>query len=241
MTTWLNKLEPYKEFLDAGTNAGLRYNDSAKSRYQSFKICMEAMGKIAAPKILELGTCRSYVDGAYEGCNSDDLKYWKPMEPQYWDWGAGAFSILMHLCMPRDMQIHTLDLIESHLDRWFNMFNSFVGEDYRRGWARIHSSSVDYLNSTDEKYDLIYIDTGDMWPIEPTCELQLQEARAIVENNVLSQGGLLLIDDVLNGTPREQGDLNNQFGKSELALPYLLENGFEIVFPGYQYILKRKN
>jgi hypothetical protein len=78
-----------------------------------------------------------------------------------------------------------------------------------------------------------------MWPIEYTCNLQLKEAEIIVRRNLLKEGGIILIDDVLNGTPRDMGDFNNKLGKSENAIPYLLESGFKIIFDGYQYILSK--
>lgn len=78
-----------------------------------------------------------------------------------------------------------------------------------------------------------------MYPIEPTEELQLQEAKWIVEKDLLKSGGLLLIDDVLNKTPFEHGHLDNKYGKSTKSLPYLLDNGFNVVFSGYQYILSK--
>ena len=101
------------------------------------------------------------------------------------------------------------------------------------------SDSVSFLLNTDKKFDLIYLDTGDMWPIKGTCDLQLNEAKAIVNRDLLKEDGIILIDDVLNGTPREMGDLRNTLGKSETSIPYLLDNGFEIVYDGYQYILKK--
>lgn len=240
MTTWIKKLDPYKALLDLGTNEGLRYNDETKSRYQSVKKCMEILANTPNARILELGTCRSYVDGKFEGCNEDNPKYWEPNNPEKWDWGAGMFSILMHLCMPPDVQITSLDLMRSHVTRWERMVASFPTD---RIIKVIVSDSVGYLTNLPrhhQQWDLIYLDTGDMWPIGPTCELQLAEAKAIVEHNLLAAGGILLIDDVLNGTPQEQGDANNKLGKSELAIPYLLDNGFEIIFEGYQYILRKK-
>ena len=202
---------------------------------------------MATPQVLELGTCRSFVDGKYEGCNNNDTKYWKPDQPEYWDWGAGCFGLLIRLCLP-DSDLTTLDIIREHLDRCCFMHNTLVlspinnvSSKSKLGWNNfIIDDSGHYLSKTNTRFDLIYLDTGDMWPITPTCELQLAEAKAIVQNDILAPGGLLLIDDVLNGTPREQGDTTNTLGKSELAIPYLLENGFEIIFKGYQYILKKK-
>ena len=104
----------------------------------------------------------------------------------------------------------------------------------------INSISEDYLKNTDKKYDVIYLDTGDMTPIEDTSLLQLIEANQIVERNLLNINGLLIIDDVRNPTPKIAGETNN-LGKAKYSIPYLLENNFEIVMDEYQVILKKKS
>jgi hypothetical protein len=101
------------------------------------------------------------------------------------------------------------------------------------------SSSEDFLNKfKNKKIDLLYIDTGDMTPIGPTSELQLREAKIIVENNLLSDNGIILIDDVKNPTPLIHGD-TSLLGKAKLSIPYFLNNGFEVIFDEYQVVLKK--
>jgi len=227
-------LDKYKNLLDTGTNEGLRYNDETKSRYVSFSKCFEHLSKIDSPIVIELGTCRSFVDGKYEGCNSDDKKYWNKYLYEQWDWGAGCFCLIFGQLLKDKGMLLTLDLMKSHLDRCKHMMQDLGNLcGYHQG------DSVDFLKKTSQKFDLIYLDTGDMHPIEPTCELQLEEAKMIVERGLLNDGGLILIDDVLNGTPREQGNTDNRLGKSELSIPYLTKNGYEVIFEGYQYILKK--
>ncbi len=56
--------------------------------------------------------------------------------------------------------------------------------DYKDYIAYHVQSSLDFLNQQlPESIDLIYLDTGDMTPIEPTARLQLAEAKIIVEKN----------------------------------------------------------
>ena len=90
----IEKIQKYKELLDLGSFEGLRYQDEKKSRYESFKYCLEFLEKIESPNVIELGTCRSFVDGKFEGCNLDDPKYWDPADFSKWDWGAGCFSLV---------------------------------------------------------------------------------------------------------------------------------------------------
>lgn len=228
-----NKLETYKDLLDKGSFEGLRYEDPSKSRYVSFNICLEFLEKRKDASVLELGTSRSFVDGKFEGCNSDDLKYWNPRDFSKWDWGAGCFTIIFGQLAKYDSLI-TVDLIDSHIRRCRAMTNTLNIKCHH-----IVSDSIRFLSGTDKKFDLIYLDTGDMWPIESTCNLQLRESEIIVNRDLLKEGGLILIDDVLNGTPRDMGDLNNKLGKSEKSIPYLESKGFKKIFEGYQYILSK--
>lgn len=227
-------IQNYKKYLDTGTYEGLRYVDESKSRYISFLKCLDYLNGKDKPNVLEIGTSRSFVDGKFEGCNLDDKKYWKKDDYSMWDWGAGCFTIVFGQELPK-ANIITLDIISSHIERCKTMCTSL-------GIKNISyevSDSVKYLLSTNLKFDLIYLDSGDMHPIEPTCELQLKEAKTIVERNLVNAGGLLLVDDVLNGTPKEMGNKNNTLGKSELSIPYLINNGFKIIYEGYQYILEK--
>lgn len=239
-------IENYKNYLDIGTNEGLRYDDESKSRYVSFKYCLNHLKKLKNQDpnkiltILEMGTCRSFVDGKFEGCNSDDSKYWNGKDHSKWDWGGGCFGLVFGQELSIDpnnkVELLTVDIIASHIRRCKIMTDSLGIK-----CSHIVSDAAECLDRINNKLDLIYMDTGDMWPIEYTEELQLREAKKIVELNILTQDGLILIDDVLNGTPQEQGDHTNFLGKSTFSIPYLLDNGYETVFEGYQYILKRKN
>jgi hypothetical protein len=224
------KLDEYKNLLDQKTFEGMGKDDEPKSRYYSFKMCLEYLQTINNPEVLELGTCRSFMDGAFEGCNSDDPKYWFPNDFTKWDWGAGCFSLVFG---QNNCKLTTVDLISTHIKRCKTMTDSLgIRCDH------IVSDSVKFLRSTNQKFHLIYLDTGDMTPIEPTAQLQLEEAKLVYERKLLYPNGLLLIDDVRNKTPREYGDVNNELGKSKYSIPFLLTNGYKSVFEGYQFILR---
>jgi hypothetical protein len=226
-------IENYKELLDLGSFEGLRYEDETKSRYESFKICLSHLSKIKDPNVLELGTCRSFRDGKFEGCNSNDPIFWDPNDPSKWDWGAGCFSLVFGQIINYG-KITTVDLAPEHIYRCKNMTDSLNIK-----CEHVISDSVSFLRSTEEKYDLIYLDTGDMWPIDYSIKLQLEEAMIIVQRDLLKPQGLILIDDVLNGTPKEMGKLDNNLGKSEESIPYLSSYEYGNIFQGYQYIFKK--
>jgi hypothetical protein len=226
------ELEKYKILLDNGSFEGLRYVNQTKSRFESMRFCLDFLEKINEPRVLELGTTRSFVDGKFEGCNSDDPSYWNLEDFSRWDWGAGCFTLIFGLLSKS--KLTTVDLMFDHLRRCKIMTDSLG-----ISCEHVAMDSVNYLSSVNEKFDLIYLDTGDVWPIDYSSDLQLNESKVIVERNLLKEGGLILIDDVLNGAPRENGDLSNRLGKSEKSIPFLLDQGFKLVFEGYQYILSK--
>jgi len=239
----MSGIEKYKDYLD---NAMGYYYDNLtflkyfqkipKSRYYSFKYALTHFSVYKKQSILELGTSRSYVDGRFEGCDKDDTKYWEPDNPEKWDWSAGLFTRVFAEHLDGTMFfLDTLDSNSYHLKRCKNI----LGPKYSKNVTFIHSKSEDYLKTTDKKYDIIYMDTGDMTPVEDTALLQLTEAYQIVERELLNENGLIIIDDVRNPTPKNAGEQSN-YGKAKYSIPYLLEQGFEIVVDEYQVILKRK-
>lgn len=231
-------LERYRHFLEEGTYQGQNWTSFERiplSRFDTFKLAFEHFVQNNGRVIVELGTSRSFVHGGLVGCNSNDPIYWTPDNPENWDWGAGFFTrMAAETLYPLNPTIHTVDLAQSHIKRCQLMTKLF------EQIIRYHvCSSVDFLRTLPPKsVDLLYLDTGDMWPIEPTAELQLEEARIIVERNILTDEGIILIDDVKNQTPKQFGE-SSDLGKSKYAIPYLLANGFEIVADEYQVILKK--
>jgi hypothetical protein len=233
-------LDQYKEFLIQGTYDGQNWSKFSRlpfSRYDTFKMAFEHFIHHDGRVVVELGTTRSFVHGGLEGCNSSDVKYWAPTKPQNWDWGAGCFTRVVGECLAHlNPEIHTVDLAESHIDRC-----KIITMPFSEHITYHVCSSLDFLAlMPPHSIDLIYLDTGDVWPIEPTAELQLHEAEIIVNHDLLRENGILLIDDVRNQTPKKFGEASD-LGKSKYSIPYLLENGFEIIADEYQVILKKKN
>ena len=54
----------------------------------------------------------------------------------------------------------------------------------------------------------------------------------------MAKNGIILIDDVKSVVPKQHGE-KSDLGKAKYSIPYLLENGFEIVMDEYQYVLKK--
>jgi hypothetical protein len=208
------------------------FGEVPKSRYYSFKYCYENLNNKENPIIVELGTSRSFVCGRFEGCNSDNIKYWEPNNPEKWDWSAGSFTKVFSNLYPNSI-FHTIDLEKRHIERCKIMNNNMRNINYHV------SSSENFLNNFNKKIDLLYLDTGDMTPIEFTAQLHLREAKIIVEKKLLSDDGIILIDDVKSVVPKQHGEISH-LGKAKYSIPYFLNNGFKIVMDEYQTILIKK-
>jgi hypothetical protein len=241
MDKMLNVLDQYKNYLDYGTHQGFDYSKYFEriplSRYHTYKKSYEIIINNNLKRVLELGTCRSFVNGDIYGCNSNDIRYWDKTKIENWDWYAGIFSVVTSRCLlHKNINITTLDIELQHINRC-----KIMTEDYKDNFNYVVSNSLDYLSKLPENsYDLIYIDTGDMTPIEATANLQLEECKIIKERKILNNNGILLIDDVKNLTPTLFGD-NSLMGKSKYSINYLINNGFEIIMDEYQVILKNNN
>lgn len=233
----VSDIEQYRDFLKQGTyDSGC--DKSLKSRYETFKYAFEHFEKVGGKIVVELGTTRSYVHGGLPGCNSDDTRFWTPNNPKNWDWGAGCFTRTAATCLAHlDPLIHTVDLEMAHITRCKLITHEFSP------FIKYHITSSEHFLTTynaSQKIDLLYLDTGDMTPIEPTAQLQLREAKIIVERNLLADNGLIIIDDVRNPTPQKFGETSN-LGKAKYSIAYLLDHGFEIVADEYQVIMRKKS
>lgn len=230
-------LEKYKLFLDQGTYESFGANViRPKSRHYTFAVAFNHFEKNNGKIVVELGTTRSFTHGGLPGCNQDNPVYWTPKNFENWDWGAGSFTRVAAECLAHlNPIIHTIDLEAAHIKRC-----ELITSDFKSSMRYHVISSIDYLKVSDfpNGIDLLYLDTGDMTPIEPTARLQLEEARIIVERNLIAPHGIILIDDVRNQTPKQFGETSD-LGKSKYSIPYLLAHGFEIVEDEYQVILKR--
>jgi hypothetical protein len=122
-------LDSYKFFLESGTYDGQDWSSFStrpKSRYDTFKACFENFEDIQGKVIVELGTSRSFTHGGHIGCNSNDLQYWFPDDPEKWDWGAGFFTRMVAHCTSHlNPDIHTVDLCSSHIERCKVMTSDF--------------------------------------------------------------------------------------------------------------------
>lgn len=145
------------------------------------------------------------------------------------------FYYLFSKLTDENTYITTVDIVKNHIERCKYMTN-----DCKNKINYVINSSENVLHSIPSKsVDLLYLDTGDMTPIEPTAQLHLREAKIIVEREILTDNGIILIDDVRNYTPKLNGEISD-YGKAKYSIPYFIENGYETVMDEYQVILQKK-
>ncbi len=232
-------LNKYKTFLENGTYENQDWSNFSikpKSRYETFKSAFNLFLKNKGKIVVELGTTRSFVNGNHVGCNSDDIQYWQPNNPEVWDWGAGFFTRVAAECLiSLTPMIYTIDISSNHINRC-----KIITKNFENIIKYKVESSLDFLKNFNNKIDLLYMDTGDMTPIEPTAQLQLEEAKIVVKRNLIPKNGLILIDDVKNQTPKKFGE-KSDFGKAKYSIDFFLKNGFEILANEYQVLLRKTN
>jgi hypothetical protein len=230
-------LEKYRSYLDEWTHAGQSYDIKPLSRYDTIEYALANFANNVGRNIVELGTIRSFCHGGIKGCNTSDKAAWHPTHPADWDWGAGFFSRVAAESLQSvgaQYTIHTVDVSAEHLNRC-----KLVCHQYLRSFRFHNCDSVKYLENYVGKIDLLYMDTGDMNPLEPSAQLSLAEAQVVLERNLISNDGCIVIDDVQSTIGRECGD-KSEFGKGKYSLPLYLENGFDIMIDGFQTVLKRR-
>jgi len=124
-------------------------------------------------------------------------------------------------------KVYVVDIDENHL----NQSKKIVPPSYYVEYAQ--DDSVNYLQNFDKKIDLLFVDSfdycGDEENIRACHNHSLNEIKAAWDK--LNEHCFILVDDVFN---------DQWAGKGELSIPYMLANGFELVyFIDGQVLLKR--
>lgn len=126
-----------------------------------------------------------------------------------------------------DSVVYVVDIDENHLSK----SKQIVPEGKYIVYTK--QDSIEFLQNFDKKIDFLFLDSYDYCGDEENvrrCHVhQLNEVKAAMDK--LNDKCLVLIDDVFD---------TNWNGKGKLSIPYLLENGFEILhLLDNQVLLKR--
>ena len=247
---YIDNLKKYERYLTLGTYTGGDFSAAGPgqfplyplSRFDTLSYAFADFENRQGKVIVEVGTSRSYQHGSGPGCNRDEPHFWHPNNPEDWDWGAGHFTALactslQHLLRHRG-KMFTVDLASSHIER-----SKLMSKECSEYLDYHVASSLDFFKEYDLRknghIDLLYLDTGDMTPIEVTAKLHLEEAQLVVERQLVAPNGLILIDDVRNLTPKQYGEpRGDTYGKAKYSIDYFLSHGFTLVKSEYQFILR---
>ena len=236
-----NSIEKYKSYMDSAFDKWVEpdewhehFGRKPLLRYETTRYCWDYVLKNELKQVVELGTSRSFVDGAYPGCNTNDTTFWQPENPSVWDWSAGCFTRVVGECIQgTDIKLDTIDMAQAHIFRSHFMTQELEGINYGIGM------SESFLQNYDKKIDFLYLDTGDVTPVDFTAELHLREAKIIIEKDIMSEKGIILIDDVRNVACKKQNKDVSDYGKAKLSIPFFLNHGWKITMDEYQVALER--
>lgn len=202
----------YSSFFDRRTN-------TFEKSYELIIQNMEKKNDIY--NIVELGSSRSYVNGGVVGCLSTDKIYWQPNNPEVWDWGAGVFTkVFAENLKGQNYKLYTIDP-----SREANIIVTTMCGEYNEVKIDLNYST-NFLNNFNEKIDFLYMDH--METSEQAAHQHLYDAKLIIEKNLMSENGVILIDDIGH---------NIIDGKGKYSIPYLLENNYKIIIHEYQVLM----
>ena len=208
------------------------YGRVPKFRYDTFKYCWDWVKKRNLRLSLNLEPLAVLLTGSFLDATLMIVLFGNPDNPDVWDWSAGCFTrVFGELIQGTDIEMISVDYTANHISRSKIMTQDFENIEY------FVSSSEEFLESGEGQIDFLYMDTGDVTPIEPTAELHLRESKILVENDLISEDGIILIDDVRNPQSMKQND--DEYGKAKYSIPYLRDNGFEIIMDEYQVLMQK--
>jgi hypothetical protein len=142
------------------------------------------------------------------------------------DWDGAGFStfIFGHFAHYNDGKLYSVDMDEENCKfakKWIDQFGDAV--------SIYTSRSEEFLESFTQPIDLFYADSADEGTpnFEEIC---LREVQLIQKN--MRENSMILIDDT-----REK--IGSLVGKGKLAVPWLVENGWKVLYNSYQQLLVR--
>jgi len=200
------------------------FNHRRNTFIKSYQFITEHIDKNNCYNIIELGTTRSFCSGVIES----RPEYFNPNTPSNWDWGAGLFTkVFSENLKDYNMKLYTVDPDNIAISVSKYICNSLDGSN---NIEFINDYSTNYLQQIDFKIDFLYMDH--MESSEEACLKHLEDAKIIVERDLMNQKGIILIDDV--NYP------HYIFSKGKYSVPYFLDNGYNLLLGEYQCILQKE-
>lgn len=196
------------------------YYDFLGKRKNTFKKTWDLIKDKDDIVIVELGTTRSFRGGG----KSSDINDWFPNNPEKWAWSDGVFTKLFADNLDKlnkKYTLYTIDPCPTAMDVVKVMCSK------NKNVKPIMNTSTQFLKMLNCKIDLLYCDH--LESSEEACLKHLQDAKIVIENDLMKDDGIILIDDC---------DKNNN-GKGKYSIPYLLNNNYKSIIYEYQNVLVR--
>ena len=185
-------------------------------RAPTIKTCYQLLRHSSNLSVLELGTTRSFRSGSIE------LNEYDPRVSN-WDWGAGCFTATIMILLPTA----NLTSVDPNYEaiQVSRTLTTAIGAQVNY----FQTDSTNFLKSTEETFDLIYMDHAEAGTSDACGILHREDASIIKTRNLVKKDGLILIDD----TP-------GRLGKGMYSIPYLADSGFtQISYGSYQALFRR--
>ena len=196
----------------------MKYEKYLSQRTNTFKQAWQCIKDKNNLVIVELGTSRSFKSWGI----SSDIKDWHPYNPERWAWSDGCFTKLFADNLDgKKYTIYTIDPCPNAI----KVVKTMIGENNKVKILQMKSS--DFLNNFNQKIDLLYMDHLESG--EEACKVHLQDAKIVIEKDLMKDDGIILIDDCPEG----------QIGKGKYSIPYLIQNNYHKLLHQYQMVLKK--
>jgi hypothetical protein len=196
----------------------MKYEKYLYQRKNTFKKAWDCIKDKNNLIIVELGTTRSFKSWGI----SSDLNDWFPYNPEKWAWSDGCFTkLFVDNLQGKNFIIYTIDPNPNAI----HVVKTMIGNNNHVKILQMKSS--DFLNNFKGKIDLLYMDHLESG--EEACQVHLQDAKIVIENELMNDDGIIFIDDCPEGS----------IGKGKYSIPYLQENNYKPLIHEYQMILKK--
>jgi hypothetical protein len=185
-----------------------------RNRKVSFNKVLNHLDGIDSPVLVEIGQTRNY-----------------------YNWNGDGYStplFIWYMNQRLDGHFYSIDISDNSevYKAIFGIWGLRDGQE--KGATILQEDGIKFLKEFEHKIDFLYLDAWDYHKtniqMQTTSETMHLEAFKIVEPK-LNKGAYILIDDIL--------DQETYVGKGKLLIPYMLDNGYELIHKGYQFLFKK--
>jgi len=186
--------------MDSGSWQEINFNRPITGRNDSFKNALDLLLAMYHRPIVLVET----------GCirnTTEESKFGDGWSTLNWEWYAKL----------TDSSVYVVDIDETHLEKAKQVVPESQYVTYKQ------QDSIEFLKNFHRPIDFLFLDSydycGDEENVRKCHEHQLNELKAVWDK--LNDNCFILIDDVFS---------DNWDGKGKLSIPYLIKNGFRVLY-----------